>query len=96
MQEERRYTVHGEFCGVQDIMSRKDGKKGKASPKEQGEIEDKHLEIYGGLREEKENVLPGTYLFARPNRLRKNAETAVSCRRPGPSRKKNEVYHGRQ
>ena len=26
--------------------------------------------------------------FARPNGLRDNAETALSCRRPGPARKK--------
>ena len=31
--------------------------------------------------------------FAWPNGLRENAETAVSCRGPGPARKKKEVYH---
>ena len=30
-------------------------------------------------------------MFARPNGLRENAETAISCRGPGPTRKK-EVY----
>ena len=34
-----------------------------------------------------------TYLFAQPNGLRENAETAISCRGPGPARKKTEVYH---
>ena len=29
--------------------------------------------------------------FARPNGLRENAETAVSCRGPGPARKKKKV-----
>ena len=28
------------------------------------------------------------HLSARPNRLRENAETAISCRGPGPARKK--------
>ena len=30
-------------------------------------------------------------LLARPNGLRENAETAISCRGPGPARKKKEV-----
>ena len=39
--------------------------------------------MYGGLREDRnENV------FARPNGLRRNAETAISCRRPRPARRK--------
>ena len=33
-------------------------------------------------RDRNENV------FARPNELRENAETAISCRGPGPARKK--------
>ena len=38
-------------------------------------------------RDRKENV------FARPNHgLRENAETAISCRGPGPARKKKKVY----
>ena len=45
--------------------------------------EEEHFKIYGGLREE--NVL------ARPNGLRENAETAISCRGPGPARTKKEV-----
>ena len=31
-------------------------------------------------------------VFARPNGLRKNAETTISCRGPGSARKKKEVY----
>ena len=31
-------------------------------------------------------------IFARPNGLGENAETDLSCRRPGPARKKKEVY----
>ena len=30
-------------------------------------------------------------VFVRPNGLRENAETAVSCRGPGPARKKKKV-----
>ena len=48
--------------------------------------EEEHLEIYGGLREEMEmkSYLHGPIDYA-------NAETAISCRGPGPARKKNEV-----
>ena len=31
-------------------------------------------------------------ISARPNGLREKAETAISCRRPGPTRKKKEIY----
>ena len=31
-------------------------------------------------------------VFARPNGLREKAETAISCRGPGPTRKKKEIY----
>ena len=31
-------------------------------------------------------------VFARPNGLRENAETVISCREPGPARTKKEVY----
>ena len=37
-------------------------------------------------RDRNENV------FARPIGRRENAETAISCRRSGPARNKNEVY----
>ena len=32
-------------------------------------------------------------VFARPNGLRENADTAISVRGPGPARKKKEVPH---
>ena len=49
--------------------------------------EEEYLEFYGGFkrRNRDENV------FARSNGLRENAETAISCRGPGPARKKKEV-----
>ena len=50
--------------------------------------EEQHLRDLRGVkrRNRNENV------FARPNGLRENAETAISCRRHGPARKKKEVY----
>ena len=50
--------------------------------------EEEHLRDLRGVkrRNRNENV------FARPNRLRESAETAISCRRPGPASKKKEVY----
>ena len=49
--------------------------------------EEEHLEINGRLREDwNENV------FARPNGLREKAESAISCRGPGPTRNKKEIY----
>ena len=30
-------------------------------------------------------------VFARPNGLREISETAISCKRPGPTRKKNDI-----
>ena len=35
-------------------------------------------------------------MFARPIGLRENAETAISCRGPGPSRKKKENTSSRE
>ena len=48
----------------------------------------KHLEMYGGL-----SIGLGmkTYLHG-PKDSGENAETAISCRGPGPARKKKEVY----
>ena len=51
----------------------------------------KEEETPGGIqgvdsRSRNENV------FARPNGLPENAETALSCRGPRPARKKKEVY----
>ena len=52
----RRDTVRGGVCGVQDRSKRKDRNKGKAEIRERLALrnkvkEEKHLEIYGGLRE---------------------------------------------
>ena len=47
--------------------------------------EEEHLEIYGGLREE---IGMKTYLHGPIDYIRENAETAISCRGPGPARKK--------
>ena len=51
--------------------------------------EEKHLRDLRGFkrRNRNENV------FARPNGLRENAETAISCRGPRPARKKKEAHH---
>ena len=49
--------------------------------------EEEHLEIYGRLREE---IGTKTYLHM-PMEICENAETATSCRGPGPARKKTEV-----
>ena len=82
----RRNTVHGEVWGVQDRSKRKDRNKGKASAKKQGEGGGT-LEIYsGGFKIRKWNY----NVFARPNGLREDAETAISC--GGPAKKKKEVY----
>ena len=80
----------GMFWQVQVRSRREDrnkGKKGKASAKKRGEIGDTVRDIRGIKRRDRnENV------FARANGLRENAETAISCRGPGPARKKKEVY----
>ena len=62
---------------------RKDRNTGKASAKKQGE-RGGTLKRFTGVkrRNRNENV------FARPNGLRENAETAISWRGPGPARKK--------
>ena len=83
----RRDTVHRHVCGY------------KTEVKENIEIRQrlalrnkvKDEEDLRDLREVKrrnrnENV------FARPNRLRENPETAISCRGPGPAKKRKEVY----
>ena len=52
--------------------------------------DEQHLEIYGELREE---IGMKTHLHGPINYLaRENAETAISCRGPGPARKNEEVY----
>ena len=52
-------------------------------------VKEEHFEIYGGV---KRRINRNENVFARPNGLRENAETAISCRGPGPARKKREVY----
>ena len=80
-------TVHGEVWGAQDRRKTKDRKKRKASMRQEGG----RGRAYRDLREIKrrdwyENIFPW------PNRLRENAETALSCRGPGTTRKNKEVY----
>ena len=83
----RRGTVHREVCGIQEIKKRKDRNKGQASAKKQGEGGGTLRDLRGIRRRNRnQNV------FARPYGLRENAETAISCRGPGPARKKKEVY----
>ena len=49
--------------------------------------EEKHLKIKGDEgRYWNENI------SARPNGLREKTETAISCKGPGPTRKKKEIY----
>ena len=83
----RRDTiVHREVWGVQDRSQRKDRNKGKASAKKQGEGGGTLRDLRGVKRRNRnESVL------ARHDGLRENAETAISCRGPGPARKKKEV-----
>ena len=54
--------------------------------------EEEHLRDLRGVKRRNgdENV------FARPNGLRENAETAISCRGPGPARKKSDTRRGRK
>ena len=49
--------------------------------------EEKHSETYGEGRSYRNEIV-----FARPNGLRENADTAISGSGPGPARKKKEVY----
>ena len=49
---------------------------------------EKHLEIHGGLRE---GIGMKRYLHG-PMGFAKTLELAISCRGPGPARKKKEVY----
>ena len=81
----RKYTVNREVCGAQYRSRRKDRNRERLALRNKVK-EEEHLEIYGGLRYRNENV------FARPNGLRENADSAISCRGPGPARKKKEVY----
>ena len=83
----QKYTVHREVCGVQDRSKKIYINKRKASAKKQGERGGTLRDLRGVKRRNRnENV------FARPNGLRENAETAISCRGPGPAGKKKKVY----
>ena len=65
---------------------KQDRKKGKASGKNECERGGTRTDIQGVKKRHRiENVL------ARPNGPRDNAETAISCRGPGPARKKKEI-----
>ena len=75
------------FGGVQDRSEGKDRNKEKASAKKQGERGGTLRDSRGVTRRNRnENV------FARPNGLRENAETAISCRGRGPARKNKEEH----
>ena len=70
---------------VQDRSRRKDGNKGKASVKKQGGIGETHRDIPGtGVKRRDMNE----HVFPRPDGLRENAETAISCREPGPAERR--------
>ena len=66
---------------------KKSQKEGKVSAKKRRERGGTLGDFQGVKRRNRnENV------FARPKGLRENAETAISCRGPGPASKKKEVY----
>ena len=81
-QEEILQLSIDKFEGYETEVKEKRNK-GKASAKKQGERGGTLRDLRGVKRRNRnENV------FARPNGLRQNAETAISCRGPGPARKK--------
>ena len=83
----RRGTIYGEVWWVQDRSKIKNRRMGKASATKQGERGEVLRDIRGVEgRYWNENV------SARPNGLREKTETAISCRGPGPTRKKKEIY----
>ena len=86
-QEEILQLSIDNFGGYETEVKEKDRNKGKASAKKQGD-RGRTLKYVRRVkrRYRNENVL------ARPKGLRENAETAISCRGPGPPRKKKEVY----
>ena len=83
----RRHTVRREAWGVQDRNERKDRGQGKVSGRRKVD-EEGHLKMYGvGYNKDRnENVV------SRPSGLRTYTETALSCRRPRPARRKKEVH----
>ena len=87
MRKPRRFYVHREVWGIRDRSKKYERKRQTRALKNEVE-EEEHLQTYGGLRKDRnENI------FARPNGLCENAETAISCRGPGPAGKNTEVYH---
>ena len=81
-----RDDARGEFRQAQDRSRRKDRTKGKVNAKRREKSE---KQIYGGGGVRRKNMKDSVF---EPNGLRENAETAISCRGPGPARKKKEVY----
>ena len=82
----RRGTLYIEVWRVQHISKRRNRRKGKASAKKSGE----RGEALGDIRGV-EGIYWNENVSARPNGLREKAETAISCRGPGSTRKK-EIY----
>ena len=78
----RRGTVYGVVWRVQD-RSKRNNRTGKANAEKYGESLEALRDIRGIERKYwNENV------SARPNGPREKAETAISCRGPGPTKKK--------
>ena len=73
--EPRRGDVRRGVWEVHGRGRRNDRKKGTASAKKQGGIGKKHLRDIRGIERRNRNES----VFARPNGLRENAGTAISC-----------------
>ena len=87
----RKDTVQRKVCGVQNRSKRKDRNKGMASAKKKGEREGTLKDLRGVKRRNRsKNVFP------RPNRPHENAETAISCWGPGPTRKRKRYVSSRE
>ena len=79
----RDFSVHREVCGVQDRSKSNIEMRERLALRNKVKEEEHLKDLRGGKRRNRnENV------FARPNGLRENAETAISCRGPGPARRK--------
>ena len=74
------------FWGMQDTQKKKE-KRERPALRNQVKYEKPSRDM-GGLRE---GIGMKTYLHG-PTGFGKNAETTISCRGPGPARKKKEVY----
>ena len=89
----RRGTVYGnrEVWRIQNTSERKNRKKrkkGYEALRNQVCEEEKHLRDIRGV----EGRYWNENLSARPNGLRKKAESAISCRGTEPARRKQEMY----